>query len=140
MSTYGLSLQVPQKVVYKFCKEMLDEIEKKDSVKAKYLLKLISEISSWIGGSRASDLCESCVRLTSLGSPTISADAMRCISGLLQVSCIVINFVSHVVGHPSYVLIDCLYLLGSIGLLVTSGTAYTPNDLFIPLPYFTLAI
>ncbi len=92
MSTYGLSLQVPQKVVSKFCKEMLSQIEKKDSVKAKYLLKLISEISSWISGSRASGLCESCVRLTSLGSPSISADAMRCISGLIQVGFIMINF------------------------------------------------
>ncbi len=86
MSTYyGVSLQVPQKIVTKFCTEMLSQIEKKDSVKAKYLLKLIFEVSSWIGGSRVSALCESCADLASLGSPSISADLMRCISGLVQV-------------------------------------------------------
>ncbi len=64
---------------------MLSQIEKKDSVKAKYLLKLISEISSWIGGSRASTLCESCLKLASLDSPSIYTDVMRCISGIVQV-------------------------------------------------------
>ncbi len=87
MSTYygTEALQIPQKILTKFCTEMLSQIEKKDPVKAKYLLKLISEVGSWIGGSRVSVLCESCSSLASLGSPSISADLMRCISGLVQV-------------------------------------------------------